>query len=441
MKFAVLDIEATGGKKGQEKIIDIAIYQFDGENITDQFASLVNPECEIETYIQKLTNITDKMVRRAPKFPELAKRIIEITKDCIIVGHGVHFDYRMLHQEFNSLGYKFVSQTLDTLDLSQKLLPNLPSYSLGKLCKSLGIPVSDRHRATGDTRATLELLKILLKKDSSKNILKQFAQIDPRSKSQINKLFHLQQNLPRKSGVYYFLDSESDIFYLQAAKNIDRAINQDFISKNKKGTQIQSRVNSINFELTGSFFIALLKQMEDSLNASSLIEKNAPFFYKYGLFLPENEIKKIKGNERSPFWIFPTKNKALKTKKLLEDAGWDINKSIDENKFILKNLKKEPLDKSNFILIDKGRSSDEKSFIEIEGNKIIGYGFFKFYNQLENKEIRHNILIPISEQEITPALARSLVHFHKFRHIISFRAGEEIKLPIENERKKSKNIR
>ena len=170
--YAILDIEATGGKLGEESIIEIAVYKYDGKNIVDQFISLVNPEKKIDYYVQKLTHITDKMVLTAPKFHEIAKRIVEITDDCILVGHNVMFDYRMLKQEFDRLGYNFEKEWIDTFEYSEKLIPDLPSYSLGKLCESLGIIVTDRHRASGDARATVSLFKLLLDKDSQKIITK-----------------------------------------------------------------------------------------------------------------------------------------------------------------------------------------------------------------------------------------------------------------------------
>ena len=86
--YAILDIETTGGKYNEEGITDIAIYQFNGHEITDQFISLINPERPIQEFVTKLTGINNKMLRNAPKFYEVAKRIVEITTDCIIVGHN-----------------------------------------------------------------------------------------------------------------------------------------------------------------------------------------------------------------------------------------------------------------------------------------------------------------------------------------------------------------
>jgi len=166
--YAILDIETTGGKYDEEGITEIAIYQFDGHTITDQFISLINPERPIQDYVTKLTGINNKMLRNAPKFYEIAKRIVEITEGCIIVGHNAAFDYRILQTEFRRLGYEYIKTTLCTVELSQQLIPDKESYSLGKLVRSLGIPMSERHRASGDAMATLNLFKYLLEKDTKK---------------------------------------------------------------------------------------------------------------------------------------------------------------------------------------------------------------------------------------------------------------------------------
>ena len=168
--YAILDIETTGGKYDEEGITEIAIYKHDGEQITDQFSSLVNPQIEIQPFVQKLTGISSKMLRSAPKFYEIAKRIIEITENCIIVAHNSAFDYRMLQTEFRRLGYVFDRKSLCTVMLSKILLPEQPSYSLGKLVRNLGIPFSEQHRAQSDAKVTVKLFELLLEKDLKKNI-------------------------------------------------------------------------------------------------------------------------------------------------------------------------------------------------------------------------------------------------------------------------------
>ncbi len=126
--YAILDIETTGGQFNEEGITEIAIYKFDGHEVVDQFISLVNPEKEIQPFVVKLTGINNAMLRSAPKFYEVAKRIIEITQDCIVVAHNSSFDYRILRTEFNRLGYDFIRPTLCTVELSKKLIP--ASYAI-----------------------------------------------------------------------------------------------------------------------------------------------------------------------------------------------------------------------------------------------------------------------------------------------------------------------
>ena len=178
--YAIVDVETTGGKYEEEGITEIAIYQYDGNRVTDQFISLINPERPIQPFVANLTGINEKMLRNAPKFFEVAKRIVEITTNCVLVAHNASFDYRMLRTEFDRLGFDFDRETLCTVELSKKLLPNIESYKLGRLVRSLGIPLSDRHRAAGDARATVELLKLLLNKDGEKEIvIKQIKSILP----------------------------------------------------------------------------------------------------------------------------------------------------------------------------------------------------------------------------------------------------------------------
>ncbi len=133
--------------------------------ITDQLHTLVNSDKEIQPFIQNLTGINRVMLKNAPKFNSISKKIIEITKNCVLVAHNSAFDYRILKNEFNNIGLKYRRKTLCTIEISKEILPKEESYSLGKLSKSLGINIENRHRANGDAMATLKLFKILLKLD------------------------------------------------------------------------------------------------------------------------------------------------------------------------------------------------------------------------------------------------------------------------------------
>ncbi len=164
--YSIVDIETTGGnfQKGG-KIIEIAIILFDGKKIIDKFSSLINPNCRIPYFINNLTGINNKMVSNAPSFFEISKKINSITKNTIFVAHNTLFDYKFIQDEMKNIGIAFNRSTLCTLQLSRKIIKNEPSYSLGKLCKSIGITLNNRHRAEGDALATVKLFSRLLNKN------------------------------------------------------------------------------------------------------------------------------------------------------------------------------------------------------------------------------------------------------------------------------------
>ena len=157
--YAILDIETTGGNYNEEGITEIAIYKYDGFKIVDQFISLINPIKEIQPFVVKLTGINSKMLCNAPKFYEVAKRIVEITKDCILVAHNANFDYRVLKMEFSKLGFSFERKTICTVSLSKILLPEQPSYSLGNLTRNLGIPFQNNIEHMETQKLLLNSLK------------------------------------------------------------------------------------------------------------------------------------------------------------------------------------------------------------------------------------------------------------------------------------------
>jgi DNA polymerase-3 subunit epsilon len=160
--FAIIDIETTGHSRKGGKITEIAIFVHNGFEITDSFTSLINPECYIPGFITNLTGIDNEMVRNAPKFYEIARKIVEMTEGKIFVAHHVSFDYRFVQEEFKQLGYDFRRKTMCTVRMSRKYLPGHRSYSLGNLCSELNISINGRHRAAGDALATVKLFELIM---------------------------------------------------------------------------------------------------------------------------------------------------------------------------------------------------------------------------------------------------------------------------------------
>ena len=133
MQYVIIDIETTGGNPKNSKITEIAMYKVENNQVIDEFVTLVNPEIPIPYFIVRLTGINDQMVRNAPTFPEIAKKIIDFTEGCIFVAHNVGFDYSMVRAEFKSLGYTYARPTLCTVKLGRVIIPGHKSYSLGNI--------------------------------------------------------------------------------------------------------------------------------------------------------------------------------------------------------------------------------------------------------------------------------------------------------------------
>lgn len=166
--YAIIDIETTGHSRNDGKITEIAIFVHNGFEITESFSSLINPECYIPPFITNLTGIDNEMVRNAPKFYEIARKIVEITENKIFVAHNVSFDYRFVQEEFKQLGYDYQRKTMCTVRMSRKYLPGHRSYSLGKLCGELNISITGRHRAAGDALATVRLFELIMARKALK---------------------------------------------------------------------------------------------------------------------------------------------------------------------------------------------------------------------------------------------------------------------------------
>ena len=263
MLYAIVDIETTGhGQKGQ-KITEISALIFDGKKVVDEFTSLVNPEQNIPTFITNLTGITNAMVRNAPKFYEIAKKVEEITKGTIFVAHNVNFDYNIIHAEFKSLGFDFKRKKLCTVRLTRKIIPGLPSYSLGNICTAEKIPINGRHRAKGDAEATAELFRRLILRDDNFTIN---SFLNPKSRQAtlpplLDKI--VVDKLPETFGVYYFKNLAKEVIYVGKANNIKQRVISHFYDKKKKEQNMCLETADISFVKTGSELLALLLESSE----------------------------------------------------------------------------------------------------------------------------------------------------------------------------------
>lgn len=406
MNYAIIDVETTGSSYQYGKITEIAIIIHDGQEIIDRFSTLINPEQKIPWRITQITGINNRMVEHAPKFYEVAARIVQMTEDCVFVAHNVNFDYNFLRYEFKRLGYEFQRERLCTVRLSRKLIPNLPSYSLSSLCERLNIPNPSPHRALGDAEATAKLFSILLSIEPNPLGL-------PLQGLQSNIDQKTLMQLPESPGVYYFLDAQQNIIYIGKSKNIRaRVLSHLNNCSTRRAIEMRNKIASVDYELTGNELIALLLEAHE-------IQKHKPLYnrahrralFQYGLFTltdPEGylrlSIQKIDDPDREPpvttFETYPGAREFLfrvceeyslcqklcglyESKsscfqfKLGECKGACIGMETPEtyNQRVEKFLERYRFPENNFLIIGEGRDENEYSVVRIENNCYIGFGF------------------------------------------------------------------
>ena len=365
--YTIIDLETTGGKFNEESIIEVAAYRFDGNSIKDQFISLVNPQRDIHPYVEKLTGISSKMVKTAPKFHEIAKRVVEITSDSILVAHNAQFDYRILQLEFKRLGYEFSMKSLCTVILSQELLPEQESYKLGRLSRSLGIPLKDRHRASGDALATVELFKILLEKDIEQNIIKKSIVEFPGES--MNSLFkETIESLNNDVGVFYIYNKNKKLIYIDYSKDIKNKVVKLFTSKKFIPKYVQNNFKSIKVHKTGNISISVIKAL--------------------------NEIRTLKPK---------------------------INNNIDP-KLFYKIDKPDVISKlKDFIITFNGKNENDKSFIFFKNEKFTGYGYFDLFNNINTEQKLNSRLVEVDESVKVKNYVYRLLFQKKYKKLLTLK--------------------
>ena len=401
--------------------------------MVDQFISLVNPEREIQPFVTNLTGINSSMLKSAPKFFEVAKRIIEITEDCILVAHNASFDYRILRTEFKRLGYNYKRKSLCTVELAKKLIPGQPSYSLGKLARSLGIPVSDRHRAQGDALATVKLFKMLLTKDLEKYIVKDAINVE--SAYSLKKAHKdIIDAVPVVIGVFYIHDINGDIIFVGRSNNIKQKINQLLTEVDTISQKIQQLIATVTYDNCGNELISHLVFQEE-------IKKNNPLFNteiavnkpKLALYSckDENGYLNLKldhySNRKNPLMTFSDRRSATywlnifieKYQLCMDLCGFKATETgcfnfhvsqcngaclghenpMEYNKRFIALLNDFELKDRSLALVDRGREVGEKGIVFVEDGTIKGYGFIDLNYQLKNRDILTRIISEIEPKK------------------------------------------
>jgi len=289
--YAIVDIETTGGYASNNDITEVCIVLHDGIRIMDRFETLIKPRVSIPYFIQRLTGITPEMVATAPTFAEVASQIFRMLDGKVFIAHNVNFDYSFIKHHLLQQGFELACRKLCTVRLTKKVFPGLPSYSLGNLCRHFGILVENRHRAGGDTAATVRLFERILENEGQIHIA-DFLRKGSREQSLPPHLPKEQvHNLPYCPGVYYFHNQQGKIIYVGKAKNLKYRISSHF-THNGAGRQRQEflrNVYSISYQQCSTeLFAFILESIEIKRLWPEYNNSQKRFVATYGLYVYED---------------------------------------------------------------------------------------------------------------------------------------------------------
>ena len=438
--YAVIDLEATGGKLGEERIIEVAIFMFDGRRIVDQFITLVRPDVPIPPFVQKLTGISESDVQTATRFHEIAKRIVQMTEGAVFVAHNAPFDYRILREEFARLGFDYLRVVLDTIPLTEKFLPGMPSYGLSTLCAELNIPHTRKHRADGDARATVHLLQILLDKDREKFIegvyLKQ-----PAATGQHKFSVQIERYV-KTIGLYYLFNADGRVLYVGKSDQLRVRIDRHFLSTSDKALALQTEVASIRVEETGSILLAdILEHEELKKLKPPYNQAKDKYRLRFGLFTMETDrglLWDVRGIQLEPplLQVDSVADGVALLSRWAESRNWNLADLLVPRllpKQTTEGLSREDLPatlaeahraldaflwpEGIAIYQDKGRDPGEKVVFVVDSGRLMGYAFVRLEQDVEDLPSLKNRLTLLSQVPYLRSLLADYVQSQRVKMV------------------------
>ncbi|MCA9403517.1 MAG: 3'-5' exoribonuclease [Candidatus Omnitrophica bacterium] len=272
MPMVIVDIETTGGRYYNHRIIEIGMIKVADGRQVDEYQALINPECLIPGPITTLTGITNDMVRDAPVFRDVHEEIYRFLEGSIFVAHNARFDYGFVKKEFERLDVRFTAKVLCSVRLSRRLFSRFKRHNLSTLMERYDIKIANRHRALDDARAVWEFFKVICDTVPEERQARAIKDII-RKPSIPPKLTTDIEGVPESPGVYFFMNEEEMPLYIGKAKNLRSRILSHFTENlhSSKEVNISQNVVRIDTVLTEGELAALLLE-------SYFIKSQAPLY-------------------------------------------------------------------------------------------------------------------------------------------------------------------
>jgi DNA polymerase-3 subunit epsilon len=229
-RLVFLDLETTGGSPLRDRVTEVALVVMERGRVVDEWQSLVNPGVPIPPDISAMTGITNRMVADAPSFAALADKLAARLGDAVLVAHNARFDHGFLKAEFGRLDMSLFLPTLCTVRLSRALDPELRGHGLDALIERYHLQGEDRHRAMGDTRLLVSLVKAFEARHGEDATRRAMLALLRRPSLPANLPADALTRLPTGPGVYVFRDAVGHPLYVGKSVNLRERVGSHFSS-------------------------------------------------------------------------------------------------------------------------------------------------------------------------------------------------------------------
>ncbi|MCX2731013.1 DEDD exonuclease domain-containing protein [Saccharopolyspora sp. NFXS83] len=238
--FVVVDLETTGGSAQRDAVTEIGAVKVRGGEVLGEFATLVDPGCEIPPMVVSITGITGAMVHGAPRFDSVLPAFLEFSRDSVLVAHNAPFDIGFLRAHCDKLDLTWPKpQVLCTAKLARRVLSRdeTPNHKLGTLARVLHARTTPVHRALDDARATVDVLHALLERlgplgvRTVPELLAHLPDVTPQQRRNRG----LADDLPNAPGVYLFRGPNDEVLYVGTASDLRRRVRQYFTAGERRG--------------------------------------------------------------------------------------------------------------------------------------------------------------------------------------------------------------
>jgi len=426
MRFAVVDIETTGGFPQQHGITEIAIVLMDGNEIEGQYSTLVNPHQPIPPFIVNMTGISDAMVSKAPSFHLVADKIYQLLHDRVFVAHNVNFDFSFVKYHLQEAGYQLQTPKLCTIRTSRKVFPGFKKYGLGHLTRELGIHIENRHRAGGDALATAQVLQLILAKDGL-HVIKDMLKKENRFQILPPNLNEQQvKDLPAQPGVYYFKDAKGKVIYVGKAKLLNKRVVSHFtgLDTSKKRQEFLRNIHSIDFATCPTEFSAcLLESVEIKRLWPAYNKSQKRYEQLWGIYHFEDSRGYLrlaidkKQKYSQPVAVFPMLADAHRMLwKIVRDFSLDPVLCFLDKSLLLQYPDPETYNLNVEAAIHWVQSKNETflirdkySCILVEEGRFFGMGSIEPKEHLSELRTVKSLLTPYPENEIIRSMIRNFV--------------------------------